>query len=189
MGQRLNIEIVDGDTVLANAYYHWSAFTFPALELTAEIIKGIDKVPSENRLEQAVELLELTGAGVDDVEWARIESDTTGKFDELVSKEAKNRNKGLISVTKEGILETETWEEGRVSIDPEKKTICFDVVDCLSLEEYRADFEDAPSLPVVDGIDFYEVPFSQFHELIGIIHMYEYGIRLSNGTVVLWIDG
>lgn len=37
MGQRLNIEIVDGNTTLANAYYHWSAFTFPALELTAEI--------------------------------------------------------------------------------------------------------------------------------------------------------
>ena len=63
------------------------------------------------------------------------------------------------------------------------------MVDCLSLEEYRTDFEDAPSLPVVDGIDFYNVPFSRFHELIGIIHMYEYGIRLSDGTVVLWIDG
>lgn len=189
MGQRLNIEIVNGDTVLANAYYHWSAFTFPALELTAEIVKGIDKVPSENKLEQAIALLELTGAGVDDEEWARIESDTTGKFDELVFKEAKNRNRGLISVTEEGMQETETLEEGRVSIDLEKKTICFDVVDGLSLEEYRADFEDAPSLPVVDGIDFYNVPFSRFHELIGIIHMYEYGIRLSNGTVVLWIDG
>lgn len=188
MGQRLNIEIVDGNTVLANAYYHWSGFTFPALELTAEILKGMDKVSSENKLKQAVELLELTGAGVNDEEWARIESDSSGKFDELVFREAKNKNSGFISVTEEGMLETETLEEGRVSIDPERKMISFDVVDCLSMEEYEADFEDAPSLPVVDGIDFYAVPFSRFYELIGIIHMYEYGIRLSDGTVVLWID-
>ena len=31
MGQRLNIEIVNGETSLANAYYHWSAYTKSAL--------------------------------------------------------------------------------------------------------------------------------------------------------------
>lgn len=34
MGQRLNIEIISGDKVLANAYYHWSAYSRIAIELT-----------------------------------------------------------------------------------------------------------------------------------------------------------
>lgn len=38
MGQRLNIEIVNGETSLANCYYHWSAYTSSALGLTRQII-------------------------------------------------------------------------------------------------------------------------------------------------------
>ena len=33
MGQRLVIEIKEGDTVLANAYYHWSGYTETSLIL------------------------------------------------------------------------------------------------------------------------------------------------------------
>ena len=43
MGQRLNIEIMSGEKVLANAYYHWSAYTASAAELT-KIILG-DRTP------------------------------------------------------------------------------------------------------------------------------------------------
>lgn len=45
MGQRLNIEIMKNDKVLANAYYHWSAYTSSALELCAYIIEEIKNVP------------------------------------------------------------------------------------------------------------------------------------------------
>ena len=37
MGERLNIEIVKGKKVLANAYYHWSGFTRTAMETTNTI--------------------------------------------------------------------------------------------------------------------------------------------------------
>ena len=33
MGQRLNIEIKKDSKVLANAYYHWSAYTSSALQM------------------------------------------------------------------------------------------------------------------------------------------------------------
>lgn len=45
MGQRLNIEIMKNDKVLANAYYHWSAYTESALELCACIIGEINSSP------------------------------------------------------------------------------------------------------------------------------------------------
>lgn len=41
MGQRLNIEIVNGDTCLANAYYHWSGYTLSACDLTMKILDAM----------------------------------------------------------------------------------------------------------------------------------------------------
>ena len=42
MGQRLNIEIKKDSKVLANAYYHWSAYTSSALQM---LPKSIDSSP------------------------------------------------------------------------------------------------------------------------------------------------
>ena len=44
MGQRLNIEIMKGCTILANAYYHWSAYTSSALELCKSIVEQYKKL-------------------------------------------------------------------------------------------------------------------------------------------------
>ena len=38
MGQRLNIEIINDDKVLANAYYHWAGYTTSAISLTETIL-------------------------------------------------------------------------------------------------------------------------------------------------------
>ena len=42
MGQRLNIEIKKDSKVLANSYYHWSAYTSSALQM---LPKSIDSSP------------------------------------------------------------------------------------------------------------------------------------------------
>lgn len=73
MGQRLNIEIVDGETSLANCYYHWSADTNSALELTKQIIDSYYNSKLTVGLEMAVELLEATGAGINKTERAEIQ--------------------------------------------------------------------------------------------------------------------
>lgn len=68
MGQRLVIEIKEGDTVLANAYYHWSGYTETSLNLLNEVMnKGIfNNIPikfskGDEQL-YAIKLLETTGA-------------------------------------------------------------------------------------------------------------------------------
>lgn len=42
MGQRLVVDIVKDGVRLANAYYHWGAYTVPALRTCASAIKELD---------------------------------------------------------------------------------------------------------------------------------------------------
>ena len=51
MGQRLNIEIWNEGKRLANAYYHWSGYSFSTLYETMKIIKA-----RENNMDKVYEL-------------------------------------------------------------------------------------------------------------------------------------
>ena len=66
MVQRLNIEIWNNTRNLANAYYHWGAYTDSALEYTAEIIDAYHNLSGQitDELQLAVKLLEATGSGI-----------------------------------------------------------------------------------------------------------------------------
>lgn len=122
MGQRLNIEITKNGNVLANSYYHWSAYSDCALNITTKIIMEYDYIKrnletSHNEdLLFAIKLLEETGAGMNEEEMA-IAKEKIG-YDEFIKfKECKNRNEGIIAITEKEIEDTRFWEEGRVTID------------------------------------------------------------------------
>ena len=108
MGQRLNIEIArkKDNKILANSYYHWSAYTYSSLELANEIIEYFydivrnDKVSDEIK---AIQLLQTTGAGLLEQEY-----NTLNEEDKKYCSLATNRNLGLISFTEKGIEETRT---------------------------------------------------------------------------------
>lgn len=117
MGQRLNIQIeIDipnsGDRqVLANAYYHWSGYTSTAYELVKLIVdSGIHELDIPDPVEQAIRMLEATGAGL-------TEDEFTVTYPESKYKLSINRNDGLIAISEAGILETQNWEEARVTIN------------------------------------------------------------------------
>ena len=105
MGQRLNIEIKKDSKVLANAYYHWSAYTSSALQMLGDILSGIDEVESSSDIEQAVRLLELTGAGVTGRERDLIQKSSLNNVINFAIQPAVDRNEGLLAVTEEGIQE------------------------------------------------------------------------------------
>ena len=102
MGQRLVIEIKKGDSVLANAYYHWSGYTETSLNLLNEVMnKGIfNNIPikfskGDEQL-YAIKLLETTGAKI-------LEKDlkiATLKFPMNEFEASKNRTDGLIAFSK-----------------------------------------------------------------------------------------
>ena len=160
MGQRLNFEVCYDGEVLANAYYHWSAYTSSSLGILENVIEAYKNRTEINPLRVAVEILQATGAGVDDEEKSRIRMDKSGKFDGIKFRDAVDRNEGLLAVTPEGIESTRRWEEGRVTVDISTEEFLFDVVWVESNEEYEECREpgDAEKLPNMDdvGIDITE---------------------------------
>ena len=116
MGQRLNIEIrrKKDNKILANSYYHWSAYTYPSLELADEIMENIygviinDKVSDEIK---AIQLLQTTGAGLLEQEYNALNEE-----DKKYCSLATNRDLGLISFTEKGMEKTRAWEESRLTI-------------------------------------------------------------------------
>lgn len=147
MGQRLNVEITKNGDILANAYYHWDAFTYTAIRKAERIIDDFLDIyglplayyPDEiTDLEIATRLLIMTGAGVNAEESVRIaDSDISKRLiaEGIILPKSVNRSAGLIAVTKEGIEETRKWEEGRVTIDIGTKNVDFQVCSYLTKEE------------------------------------------------------
>ena len=107
MGQRLNIEIVENGKCLANAYYHWSAYTDSSYDLARNIINAIPTINEENSVLRSIRLLEVTGARLmeDDLDYAK-EIGLGADFET-----ANSRNDGLISITEKSINETRKWQE------------------------------------------------------------------------------
>ena len=160
MGQRLNIEIINDDKALANAYYHWSGFTSSAIVLTKLILSYfIDD--GQCNLSKAIRLLKSTGASFTVKDNALALLDT--ELIQFISTDEDiiNRNKGLISFSEEGMEETRYYEEGRVTINIESKNIDFDVFAYMSEEEYKK--IDIPKIKNID-IDITNISFDEFDE-------------------------
>ena len=151
MGQRLNIQIEmdipdsSESKVLANAYYHQSGYTSSAYELVKKIADSNywnDECMLADPVAQAISLLEVTGAGLTKDEF-------TDKYPESIYKLSTNRNDGLIAISEAGMLETQNWEEARVTINLTTKTVDMGGVFYLDeVDEVDEDetLEDIPEL-------------------------------------------
>ena len=140
MGQRLEILIMKDGKELANAYYHWSAYTSSSFELAKEIVMAIKnrKVRQKDELKKAIRLLEITGAGVtqDEKNYLKVGE----RFKNFKFMPCDGRNEGLIAVSPEGMKETRDWQEGQVFIDIGKRKVSFDVWSCFNGEEELKEF-------------------------------------------------
>lgn len=194
MGQRLNIQIVENDEVLANAYYHWGAYTSSSLALTQMILenrKNIEK--AEDSVLYAIRLLESTDALLHPDELTTVQNRYLGEYFEP----ATSRNDGLIAVSKKGMENNLGWEEGRVELHIDKETVDFTVLYICDkesyLNNYRETEEDYQRLPV-SSFDYneHEVPFDSFEpfasELIKLIESNVYSIRTVNEEVVNFVE-
>lgn len=138
MGQRLNIEIVATVKLLANSYYHWSAYTSSAKFLTRQILLYLKRSKLKDPLLKAIRCLEKTGAGLTKFEL----EDVKKLYPNKTFKKATDRNSGLISISKNGMNETRKWEEGRVTIDIYTQKIYFDVFYTEAIEDFKEDNEE-----------------------------------------------
>lgn len=158
MGQHLNIEIHENGKCLANAYYHWSAYTPHALKLTQAIIDYYPHRQYNDGVNCAYELLRRIGATFYTDELIRM-----GLNEDLATMLGigASRNKGLISITEAGIEDTRYWEEGRVEIDIGDNIINFCVL--TEYEPYEFEWDYAPAYIDVP-FNNHHIPFNSFNE-------------------------
>lgn len=202
MGQRLVIQITDNDVNLANAYYHWSAYTGSSAALTKEILDIFDHVNKDyTPVQKAVWYLVQTGARFAPDEITNMEKDEIDmeQFKFAFDDKTVNRNDGLLCVTEEGMDNNTSWEEGRVEIDITRKLVHFDVIGTETAEEYteyNKDWEDAPKvedLPVFDVKDCFDFTFCEFYsfydKLTELLQKCQYtGISKDRTTVFEFIE-
>lgn len=85
--------------------------------------------------------------------------------------------KALYGITEEDIKETRYWEEGRLTIDIEKQTIDFDVIDKYTKEELEKDYdeEERKELDIKEiNRSFKNIPFEDVFELKAFIDKSKY---------------
>lgn len=172
MGQRLVIHIKDKGEEIANAYYHWSAYTGSAAELTNDILEYLNEADeSFTNIQKAVWALYETGARfnaeeVYDMEVAGINYE---QFSFVFDGIPANRNNGLLCVSEKGMDQNEYYEESRVEIDISDKEVYFGVI-CSELmsdyikycKEYNHTIET--NLPVLDCDSYMEFDLNSWNK-------------------------
>lgn len=176
MGQRLNLEIRKKEKVLANAYYHWSAYTQSAFELTAEVVRFISanrSIIKDDKL-LAIRALESTGAGIPD--WNTESSElqrihNIRKYSAIEFEPFKDRNEGIISVFPNTIQDTQEWAEGTSIIDIDTLDISFDVFgyyDSVNdIKEWHEDFKEEEA--VVFNYDFDHLSLGELSDIVSTV--------------------
>src|SRR5574344_477522 len=147
MGQRLNIEIKkkNEDKILANCYYHWSAYTDASLDLGIELLNNIiNYKEKKNDVSKAIKLLQTTGAGLIEEDYNSLKENEKKYY-----KIGNDRNLGYICISKKGMENTRDWEEGRMTLELDdtdylgyNSTIAFDVFDMMTKSEIKEDYSD-----------------------------------------------
>ena len=187
MGQRLNLEIRrrDTDKVIANAYYHWSAYTESASYLTelAYTFLSLNKHLIKDERLLAIRALECTGAGLPEYEdeigdYTKIKN--MSKYRSLHFEKCKDRNEGIISVFPDSIKSTQDWAEGTSIIYIDDMSISFDVLnyyeDVNDIKEWDEDF-DENAVPIYN----YDLDCLSLGELKDVVAAVRHGTWIHNG--------
>lgn len=180
MGQRLNIEIKSKGKVLANSYYHWSAYSERALELVKKIIDNFQEIHDDNEMIRAVKLLGLTGAGLtrEAIHYAykNIDNfdltadDGKGFFSRYLIPMAIDRNNGLINISDKEMQDTRYWEEGRITINIDRKTFDFDVLFKMPIMTFIKEYEDVKIENLKEPpFNFENIPFNKIENLMEFV--------------------
>ena len=195
MGQRLNLEIRKKNKVLANAYYHWSAYTGSSYETLKDAYDYIRMNPISDSKLLAVRALEATGAGMDEADIDYMHS--FRKYSTLDFKPCRGRNEGILGVCPESIGSTQDWAEGTAVLeidDLDDIRINFDIFSYYDNEdEYIHDcLEDDPQAiqdfkdHIVDRKDLSDdnLSFDDLTQLV--VETVDNGrfVRVCNGTLL-----
>lgn len=208
MGQRLIINIYNDTELLANAYYHWSAYTADSIELTKDIINFLldTKNVRLSKLEQAVAALAYTGANLCSQKDMTEYFNNMSNYNEIrklyirYGRRDLNRSRGLIYIDPDQMKDSNDISEYSIDIDLSDNTVDFDVYFYVSrttnedsTEEgsysyYLAKYQD--KVKKFNQTQFSGIPFNSFLDFEDIIWNYKKEILhdTENNIVFLPID-
>lgn len=146
MGQRLIVTVRSMGEDICKMYFHWSAYTIPALK---EVRDMMEEFPMETKSKDEtilyfIRYCEKNGGGISNgygsQEWNYI----TSKYPNEKFKETNiNRNRGLIGISKEDMDDTQRWSEGDIIINLDDMTVHNEVFLCCSnIDELNSEFLD-----------------------------------------------
>lgn len=196
MGQRLILEIIKDEKALASAYYHWSGYTEPAIEMIRQMITALEKNPAMlsdtfNTLD-AVRLLEVTDARMD----AQEIEDLSKQYPNEIFASSVSRNSGIINQTAKGMSNNMDWGEAFGSIDISNKTVTVDTffeeedTDEV-MEQYDLTIDELNALPSVE-LNYSDITFEQFATLEQEVHkLLQSGFSMAiqpDGAIVSMIE-
>lgn len=171
MGQRLVVDLLKDDEVVAAIYYHWSAYFGSTIKELTKLSKAILEAEktSKDKLLTVVEMLE------EEEEFPNYFNNTIEKRrggisgyqgeleaaqklypDHEFKTENVDRNRGLIAFTEEGIKSFHDWEEGHAEIDLDTH----EITNGVDLDPDPFEFVDAEYTTDEYGDEYIETLYS-----------------------------
>lgn len=167
MGQRLVINCIRDGERFATLYFHWSAYTDSAYEEGRKIVSGLmDRGYSKDMTkEETILMLEkilreeshdldyfnktVTHGGVDQADAEIAAFEQLGLSREEMDAENISRSDGLISITEQGMRDSEIWGEGFAVLDFDNETFENDIFyeeepDSEAFDFAEIDYDDIP---------------------------------------------
>ena len=187
MGQRLNVELISKGKPIANAYMHWSAYTPSSIEITYDVIDAFKNIKEED-LENRKEIYErfkraLPDSSITSDELKEMKKQGIKGFTSKDVASSISRNDGLISFSEKGMEDTRSWEEGRVEVDIENKTVCFDVF--WSWDYNDEDEFDANNSFIVfmnEDENLYDwQTYDKFYQITSLFRKLNYEMEIDDG--------
>ena len=171
MGQRLVVTVRSMGEDLCKMYFHWSAYTIPAL---MEVRDMMAEFPMETKSKDEailyfIRYCEKNGGGISDgygcKEWNYI----TEKYpNEKFKVDGISRNNGLIGISEEKMDSIQSWSEGDIIIDLDEMTVhnevfwFYDGIDAyneelVDREDELATLDDIPEVGEVGDFDLEDI--------------------------------
>ena len=152
MGQRLVVTVRSIGEDICKMYFHWSAYTIPAL---AEVRDMMAEFPMETKSKDEailyfIRYCEKNGGGISNgfgsKEWNYIAS----KYPNEKFKKANiSINQGLIGISEEEMEDMQSWSEGDIVINLDDMTVHNEVFWCYTdIDEYNQELIDREDKPV-----------------------------------------
>lgn len=171
MGQRLVVTVRSMGEDLCKMYFHWSAYTIPAL---MEVRDMMAEFPMETKSKDEailyfIRYCEKNGGGISDgyggKEWNYI----TEKYpNEKFKVDGISRNNGLIGISEEKMDSIQSWSEGDIIIDLDEMTVhnevfwFYDGIDAyneelVDREDELTTLDDIPEVGEVGDFDLEDI--------------------------------